>query len=97
MASKRKLKKEIIELVTIIYEEAYLLSLLATDKASEELNKLMDDVMVFTDDSLRRVQHPDGKDEPRLVKAHYRKLREDLKAKVAEFDARLEKHLAHEA
>ena len=58
MASKRQLKKEIILEVTQLFDEAIILRSLATGQSMElELEELMDDIMVLTDDSLRRVAH----------------------------------------
>ena len=56
MASKRQLKKEIILEVTQLFDEAIILRSLATGQSMElELEELMDDIMVLTDDSLRRI------------------------------------------
>ncbi|MBF1046905.1 hypothetical protein [Porphyromonas sp. oral taxon 275] len=91
MASKRQLKKEIILEVTQLFDEAIILRSLATGQSMElELEELMDDIMVLTDDSLRRVAHPDGKDNPRLIRAYYRGLRQHIAQHVADFSDRLD-------
>ena len=46
--------------------------------------------MVFTDDSLRRVTHPSGKDNPRLVKAYYKALRYYIATNLASLSERLD-------
>jgi len=43
---------------------------------------------------IMRVNHPDGKDNPKLVKAHYKKINEDLITKIDDFFERLNQLLA---
>lgn len=93
MASKRRLKKEVIFATTALFDEALLLRAFADKEEAAKIEELMDDLIVFTDDTLRRVQHTDGADNPKLVRAYYRKLRSDLANKVEAFNDRLTKHL----
>lgn len=93
MASRRKLKKEVINLVASRFEEALLLRAFATEEQAVALEALMDDIMVFTDDTLRRIQHTDGADNRKLVRAYYRKLNSEIEAKIETFDERLTTHL----
>lgn len=88
MASKRALKKEVVKLVAMLYDEAYLLRSLSVGDTVDKLDDFMDDLLVFTDDTLRRIQHPDGKDNAKLVKAYYRTLRRDIKEKIDLLDDR---------
>ena len=68
MASQRYLKKIIIAEVMRLFDEALIIRAVSSSEAMEtEIEDLMDDLMVFTDDTLRRVDHPDGKDNPKLV------------------------------
>lgn len=91
MASKRQLKKEIILEVTLLFDEAIILRSLAMGQRMElELEDLMDDIMVFTDDSLRRVAHPDGKDSSELIRTYYRQLRAHIMQHIASFSERLD-------
>ena len=46
--------------------------------------------MVFTDDTLRRIDHPDGKDNPKLVHAYYRSLRAHVATELAKLSERLD-------
>lgn len=89
MASKRKLKKEVIYLAGSVFDEALLLRAFASEELVVKLEELMDDVMVFTDDTLRRIQHPDGAKNPKLVRAYYTKLRGDVAKAIEAFDDRL--------
>lgn len=89
MASKRNLKRDVVKLAIELYDEALLLHSLSTEETAEKLAELMDNIAVFTDDTLRRIQNPDGKDNPKLIKSYYRKLREDITQKEDEFNNRL--------
>lgn len=93
MASKRKLKKELVALAASLFDEALLLRAFASKEQVEELEALMDDIMVWTDDTIRRIAHPDGKDTPKLVRAYYGRLRRDIDEHFAQFDDRLTKVL----
>ena len=94
MASKRQLKKEIILEVTQLFDEAIILRSLATGQSMElELEELMDDIMIFTDDTLRRIDHPDGKDTPALVKNYYRQLREHIHTSTQNISDRLDQFI----
>ena len=85
MASKKDFKKEVIAEVMSLFDEA-----LISEAMQRELEDLMDDIMVFTDDTLRRIDHPDGKDNPKLVHAYYRSLRAHVAAELAKLSERLD-------
>ena len=54
MASQRTLKKEIIAEVMRLFDEALIIRAVSGSEAMQaEIEDLMDDIMVFTDDSLR--------------------------------------------
>ena len=75
MASQRTLKKEIIAEVMRLFDEALIIRAVSGSEAMQaEIEDLMDDIMVFTDDSLA-ASPPSGKHNPQLVKAYYRDLR----------------------
>ncbi len=91
MASQRTLKKEIIAEVVRLFDEALIIRAVSASEAMQsEIEDLMDDIMVFTDDSLRRVTHPSGKDNPRLVKAYYKALRYYIATNLASLSERLD-------
>ena len=89
MASKRNLKKEVINLAVALFDDAHLLRTLSTDENAKQLDSIMDEIIVFTDDTIRRVHRPDGKDNPKLVKDYYRALRAYIATKESEFNDRL--------
>ena len=98
MASQRTLKKEIIAEVMRLFDEYILVggmpqsveAVSGSEAMQAEIEDLMDDIMVFTDDSLRRVTHPSGKHNPQLVKAYYRDLRHYVITNLTSFSERLD-------
>ena len=94
MASKRQLKKEVIAEVMLLFDEALIIRSVAGSEAMEsELEELMDDIMIFTDDTLRRIDHPHGKDTPALVKNYYRQLREHIQTSTQNISDRLDQFI----
>lgn len=94
MASQRILKKDIIAEVMLLFDEALIIRAVSGSEAMQsEIEDLMDDIMVFTDDSLRRVTHPSGKNNPHLVKAYYRALRYYISTQLTAFSERLDDFL----
>lgn len=89
MASKRKLKKEVVELSATLFSGAMIIRTFTEPSNREAVEALMDDIMVWTDDTIRRVAHPDAKDNPKMVKAYYRKLRGYISDRFLELDERL--------
>ena len=94
MASKRQLKKDVIAEVMRLFDEALIIRSVADSEAMQrELEDLMDDIMVFTDDTLRRIDHPDGKDTPALVKGYYRALRQHIAENATHISDRLDQFI----
>jgi len=77
MASRRKLKKTIkfvsFELITDIYYRC----LLSKGLEDQEIDALVVDIMSLNREYVLRANRPDGKDNPKLVKAYFRKLFDD--------------------
>lgn len=95
MASKKDFKKEVIAEVKSLFDEALIIrSVSGSEAMVRELEDLMDDIMVFTDDTLRRIDHPDGKDNPLLVRAYYRSLRGHVAKHLAQISDRLDGFVA---
>ena len=94
MASQRTLKKEIIAEVMRLFDEALIIRAVSASEAMQsEIEDLMDDIMVFTDDTLRRIDHPDGKDTPALVKGYYRALRQHIAENATHISDRLDQFI----
>lgn len=82
MASKRLFKKEIGYITGELFLEATLLKLSMQKVDDEALDKLMTRILDMQDEYLARANNPDGKDDVKLVKQYYKKLREDLQQEI---------------
>jgi len=91
MASRRKLKKTIkfisFELITDIYVRC--LSSKNTD--AKKIDDLVVNIMSLNREYVLRANCPDGKDNPKLVKAYFRKLFVDWQAAMEKVIKEIEK------
>lgn len=78
MASIRELKKDIDYLVFEVISDCFAYSNIHPDDKSDELTALISDAVEFRNDLIARVNNPDGKDNPRIVRAYYKKIEKDL-------------------
>lgn len=78
MASVRELKKDIDFLVFEVISDCFVFSSLHPDNKSEELTALISDAVELRNDLIARVNNPDGKDNPKIVKSHYKTVSKDL-------------------
>lgn len=78
MASVRELKKDINFLASELVTEAYVKQILKDDVDNDQLAQVLVKAMVFRNELIKRANHPDGKDNPKLVKAYFTSLRKDM-------------------
>jgi hypothetical protein len=78
MASVRELKKDIDFLVYEVISDCFVFSGLHPDIKADELSAIVSDAVDFRNDLIARVNHPDGKDNPKIIKAYYKLLEKDL-------------------
>ncbi|MGF7137799.1 hypothetical protein [Roseimarinus sediminis] len=81
MASKRDLKKDITLLIEQVISDA--LDVAGKQEKEADQKAVLDVIIELTElhnQLIDRSNHPDGKDDPKLVKKHYRKIIEDLLA-----------------
>ncbi|WP_299584054.1 hypothetical protein [uncultured Sunxiuqinia sp.] len=78
MASIRDLKKDIDYLVSLVVVDCFQYSSYFENADKDAAYKIAGEVMAKHQELRQRVNHPDGKDNPKLIKAHYRKIGEDL-------------------
>lgn len=79
MANKRLLKKDIRSITTLIIADALELASRLTDAEAQE--KVLDIIVSITEthnELITRVNHPDGKDNPKMTKKHYHSIVDDL-------------------
>jgi len=78
MASVRDLKKDIDYLVYQVISDCFVYSDMHPENNTDELTALISDAVVLRNELIARVNNPDGKDNPKIVKAYYRSVSKDL-------------------
>ena len=78
MASVRDLKKDIDYLIYEVISDCFVFSGIHPDDKSDELSAMISDAVDFRNDLIARVNNPDGKDNPKIVKAYYKAVEKDL-------------------
>lgn len=91
MASIRKLKKDVDYLVSELVIDCLSYVNLHTKADKEEAFKIIKEALEVRNKVRNLANHPDGKDNPKLVKAHYRAAIEKLIKSVEDGYAALEK------
>ena len=89
MASVRELKKDIDFLVFEVISDCFVYSNLHPDNKSDELTALINDSVELRNELIARVNNPDGKDNPKIVKAYYKTVSKDLMLGVDKLFERL--------
>jgi hypothetical protein len=78
MASIKNLKKDIAYLVGEVVSDCQLFILLHPKQNTEAAYSIIEDAVEMYNLMCDRANHPDGKDNPKLVKQHYKTLCTDL-------------------
>ncbi|NOZ45927.1 MAG: hypothetical protein GXO79_04005 [Chlorobi bacterium] len=94
MANKRNIKKDIEYLVYEVVSDCYTFKYLYPENEHKEADSIIGEAIQLRNDLIMRVNHPDGKDDKKLVKKHFNKINEDLLNKIDEFFTRLNEMLA---
>jgi hypothetical protein len=89
MASVRELKKDIDFLVFEVISDCFVYSNLHPDNKSDELTALINDSVELRNELIARVNNPDGKDNPKIVKPYYKSVSKDLMSGVDKLFERL--------
>jgi hypothetical protein len=89
MASVRELKKDIDYLVFEVISDCFVFSNVHPDNKPDELSAIISDAVNFRNDLIARVNNPDGKDNPKILKAYYKTLEKDLMTGVDKLFTRL--------
>ncbi len=83
MASRRKLKKAIRFVSTELITEMYILSLFKKIDG-QVIDDIVMKVVQMNDNLVARVNHVDGKEDSKIVKSYFKKLREDWEKGIEE-------------
>ncbi len=78
MASIRSLKSDINYLSSELVGQAYLSKVLFKTMDDNDLSEFVLKAMAFREGFIAKVNHPDAKDNPKMLKAYFAKLRKDL-------------------
>jgi hypothetical protein len=89
MASVRNLKKDIDYLIFEVISDSFAYSGIHPDDQPEELSAIINDAVSFRNELIARVNNPDGKDNPKIVRAYYKSVEKDLNAGVDKLFDRL--------
>lgn len=88
MASRRRLKKDIDYLCFVVISDCYNYNYLHSEKQDQVL-EIVRDTIIGRNGLIARVNHPDGKNNSKMVKAHYKAIFADLIKNVDESFSRL--------
>jgi len=89
MASLRDLKKDIDYLMYEVISDCFVYQGIHPDHKTEELQTIINDAVNLRNDLIARVNNPDGKDNPKIVKAYYQAVKKDLTDGADKFFSRL--------
>ncbi|MDR1896091.1 MAG: hypothetical protein LBR10_04785 [Prevotellaceae bacterium] len=78
MASIRNLKKDISFLIYEVISDVQLFIYLHPKKNTDKAYSIIEDAAKLYNLLYARTNHPDGKDNGKLVKEHYKSIRKDL-------------------
>lgn len=90
MASRRILKKDINYLTYELLTECFTYQFFHKEAKKEVLDEIASSIIENRNDLVSRINHVDGKDNPKLVKSHFAKIRADFEKSVKALD-KLEK------
>ena len=89
MASIRELKKDIDYLIFEVISDCFVFSNVHPENKTDELSILISDAVEFRNDLIARVNNPDGKDNPKILRAYYKSVVKDLISGVDDLFERL--------
>ncbi len=78
MASVKELKKDIDYLVYEVISDCFTVMSVQSSDKSDELAELVGDSVKLRNELFSRVKHPGGKEDPKIMKEYYKKIRVDL-------------------
>jgi hypothetical protein len=90
MANVRRLKKEIEFMSSQLIGDCIDFLETFDDKKDKTVLSIIEEAVLLNNTMLDRACHPDGKDNPKLVKKHYQKLKTDFIKGLDQAYAKLE-------
>jgi hypothetical protein len=89
MASVRGLKKGIDSMIFEVISDCFVYSGVHPESKADEVSAIISDTINFRNDLIARVNNPDGKDNPKILKAYYKSVEKDLISGVDKLFKRL--------
>jgi hypothetical protein len=89
MASIKSLKKDIDFLFFEVISDCFMFTSLHDGPKKAEVQDLIEEAVASRNELIDRANHPDGKDNPAIVRAYYASLRKELFEKVDGYFNRL--------
>jgi hypothetical protein len=89
MSSVRGLKKDVDSMIFEVISDCFVFSGVHPDKKSDEVTAIISDAVKLRNDLVARINNPDGKDNPKIVKAYYKSVEKDLISGVDKLFTRL--------
>ncbi len=89
MASIKSLKKDIDFLFFEVISDCFMFTSLHEGPKKAEVQDLIEEAVSARNEMIDRANHPDGKDNPAIVKVYYATLRKELFEKVDGYFERL--------
>lgn len=84
MANKRNLKKELNFITEELFSECLFIKFYIKDVNTEKADALLSKIANTQETFSSRISHPDGKEDPKLIKKYYNKLIADLDQTIGE-------------
>ncbi|WP_329903355.1 hypothetical protein [Porphyromonas pogonae] len=82
MASKRSLKKEIISIASELFSDTIVLQMLVEEKDLSKVEKIMNQIIDWMNNTINKVGHPDAKNNTKMLKKYYTDLRQRIQQDV---------------
>jgi hypothetical protein len=80
MASVRGLKKDIDYLIFEVISDCFVYSGVHPENKTDEVSAIITDAVNLRNDLIVLVNNPDGKDDPKILKAYYKSIEKDLRS-----------------
>ncbi len=89
MASLKQLKKDIDNQLFEVIADCFLFIGVHPENKNEEVSAIIDDAVSLRNELIARVNNPDGKDDPKLVRKYFQQVKGDLENGVDDLCKRL--------
>ncbi|HBZ67737.1 MAG TPA: hypothetical protein DEO70_12950 [Bacteroidales bacterium] len=89
MASKRDAKKDVQFVITEVISDCLNFLYMNPDKKAADIHGIVEEMLELHNELFYRINHIEGKDNPKLVRAHFKSIYSDLLGKTDEAFSKL--------